>query len=106
MEAERRAKDRGNPGHHQTQHVTQVVPCVGDQGDRIREQPIDDLGDDEAQIKRGAGGKRQTKILRRMSVPMPCIVCVVVAVLVIVIPHEGDPGQQVDSRSVTLDRFT
>ena len=56
---------RRGPCHHQPKHVSKVMPCIGDQGHGVREQAVDDFGDDETEIEGSADGEGRAKILWR-----------------------------------------
>ena len=45
---------RPGPGHHQTEHVGQIVAGIGKQRHRIGGEAEDRLDDDEAEVERDA----------------------------------------------------
>jgi hypothetical protein len=52
------AREHGaGPREHEPEHVAQVVPGIGDQGEGVRAEPEHNLGDDERDVERDADGE-------------------------------------------------
>jgi hypothetical protein len=71
------------PRQREAEHVAQAVPRVGDEGHRVRQDPVDDLGDDEAEIQRDADREPSAEA-RRRGVPVRVLVQVIVSVRLVV----------------------
>ncbi len=55
----------------QAQHVAQVVAGVGQQGQRIDAQAVDDLGGDEPRVQQDADGEGGAEVLRGVGMAWP-----------------------------------
>ena len=81
----------GDPGHHEAEHVREIVAGIGQQGDRVREYPVGRLDGDEADVQGDADGerlpeaRRGVRVSRSMRmpamVPMPMVSVVVVVMI-------------------------
>ena len=77
------AERGGDPGGHEPQHVAQIVPGIGQQGERVGGDAINGLGGDIDDVERDPDSERPAEGLGRvvvpvMAVPMPMPVMVVV----------------------------
>ena len=76
---------RRAPRHHQAQNVAQIVAGVGQQGERVGDDAIGRLDDDEADIEGDADGKGAVVVRRPVAVRMTMGVAVRLAGRVIVV---------------------
>ena len=75
----------GAPGQQQPQDIAQIVPGVGDEGDRVRQHAENDLRDHERDVEHGRDGEGSAEIRRRVAVAMVVIVMAVVVPVVTVV---------------------
>ena len=74
----------GAPGQQQPQDIAQIVPGVGDEGDRVRQHAENDLRDHERDVEHGRDGEGSAEIRRRVAVAV-IVVAVVVPVMMVVV---------------------
>jgi hypothetical protein len=75
----------GAPGQQQPQDIAQIVPGVGDEGDRVRQHAENDLRDHERDVEHGRDGEGSAEIRRRVAVAVIVVAGVVPVMMVVVI---------------------
>ena len=76
----RAARDAAGPRERQAEHVAQVVAGIGNEGERVRAQAEEKLGEHERHVEGHADGERAIEAGRRVLVTM--VVTVVMTVVV------------------------
>src|ERR1019366_7974546 len=61
---------RRSPREAETEHVAEIVPGVGEQRDRVRQDPVDDLDDDKREVQPDADREGAPVAYRPVRVPV------------------------------------
>ena len=65
------------------EHVAEIVPRVGEQGDRVGDQAVGRLDRDEPDVERDADGEGRAEIRRRVGVIVSAMIVAVVMIVVV-----------------------
>jgi nucleoside diphosphate kinase len=79
----------GAPCDNQPKSIAEIVPRVGQQGDRMRGDTIKHLDRNQPHIQSGRNRKHRTEVFGRMRVPMAAVIVAAVVMTVMIVFHSA-----------------